>query len=42
MMGNGPVYTIKIGRVEMNTRDLVKNVMHGAYGLISNILGSGV
>ena len=38
MMGNGPVYTIKVGRTNMNNKDLVKNIMHGAYGLISQIL----
>lgn len=26
----------------MSTRDLVKNIMHGAYGLISHILGAGI
>ena len=37
MMGNGPVYTIKVGRTSMKSRDLVKNIMHGAYGLASHI-----
>lgn len=42
MLGNGPVYTIKIGKTTMSARDLVKNVMHGAYGLAANILDNDI
>mgnify|MGYP002078462846 CR=1 FL=1 len=38
MLGNGPVYTIKIGKTKMTSQQLVKNIMHGAYGLIANII----
>lgn len=41
MLGNGPVYTIKVGRTRQNVRELVKNTMHGAYGLIAYLLDSG-
>lgn len=37
MMGNGPVYTIKVGRTNMIVKDLVKNIIHGAYNLIAQI-----
>lgn len=40
MMGNGPVYTIKVGRTNMVGKDLVKNIMHGAYSLIAHITSS--
>ncbi len=40
MLGNGPVYGLKIGRLDMPVRELVKNVMHGAYSFIANILDS--
>lgn len=42
MLGNGPVYTIKIGKTKMTARELVKNIMHGSYSLISNILDNVV
>ena len=38
MLGNGPVYTAKIGRTSMDVKELVKNVMRGAYGLVAHIL----
>ena len=42
MLGNGPVYTIKIGKTTMTARELVKNIMHGAYGLAANILDNDI
>lgn len=39
-MGNGPVYTIKVGRTNMVTKDLVKNIINGAYNLIAQITSS--
>lgn len=38
MLGNGPVYSVKIGRTSMDVKELVKNVMRGAYSLIGNVL----
>ena len=38
MMGNGPVYSIKIGRISMDTAELVKNIMRGVYRIIPHIL----
>ena len=35
MMGNGPSYSLKVARKEMTNRDIVKNIMHGAYRLAS-------
>jgi hypothetical protein len=37
MLGNGPVYTLKIGRLNMPNPALVKNIMQGAYRFISQI-----
>lgn len=37
-MGNGPVYTVKIGRASMGVKDLVKNIIHGVYNTIPHIL----
>ena len=42
MLGNGPVYTLKVGRDMMETKDLVKNIIRGAYGLIAHILGDQI
>lgn len=42
MLGNGPVYSIKIGKTKMTARQLVKNIMHGSYSLIANLLDSTV
>lgn len=42
MLGNGPVYTIKIGKTRMTVQQLVKNIMHGAYGLIANIIDNKI
>lgn len=39
MMGNGPVYSLKIGRITMETSELVKNIMRGVYRVIPHILG---
>lgn len=38
IMGNGPVYTVKVGRISMQVKDLVKNIMHGVYNTIPHIL----
>ena len=38
MLGNGPAYTAKVGRTTMDVKQLVKNVIRGAYGLIAHIL----
>lgn len=38
MLGNGPVYTAKVGRTTMEVKNIVKNVIRGAYGLIAHIL----
>lgn len=37
-MGNGPVYTVKVGREKMDVKDLVKNIINGAYSTIPHIL----
>ena len=37
MLGNGPVYTLKLGRFDMNNNELVKNIMHGTYRFLSHI-----
>ena len=38
MLGNGPVYTLKIGRLDMDTSALVQNIMRGAYRFLPHIL----
>jgi hypothetical protein len=38
MMGNGPVYSLKIGRISQDTSALVKNIMRGVYRVIPHIL----
>lgn len=38
MMGNGPVYSLKIGRISMDKAELVKNIMRGVYRVIPHIL----
>lgn len=38
MMGNGPVYTLKVGRLDMTDADLVKNIMRGIYRFLPYIL----
>jgi len=38
MMGNGPVYTLKVGRLDMSNADLVKNIMRGVYRFLPYIL----
>ena len=37
MLGNGPVYTLKIARLDMANPAIVKNIMQGAYRFISHI-----
>lgn len=37
-MGNGPCYTVKVGRESMDLKDLVKNIINGAYNTIPHIL----
>ena len=37
MLGNGPVYTLKIARLDMDNSAIVKNIMQGAYRFISHI-----
>lgn len=34
--------TIKVGRMGMNARELVKNVIHGCYNCLSHILSSKI
>lgn len=38
MLGNGPVYTIKVGRTSQDVKEVVKNVIRGAYGLVAQVL----
>jgi len=38
IMGNGPVYTVKVARVNMDVKDVVKNVIHGVYNTIPHLL----
>jgi ribosome biogenesis protein UTP30 len=42
MMGNGPVYTVKIGRMSMPSSELVKNIIRAVYRMIPHIVGSEV
>lgn len=41
-MGNGPVYTIKVCKTKMAVREQVKNIMHGSYSLIANLLDTKI
>lgn len=38
MIGNGPVYTLKVGRFDMSNADLVKNIMRATYRFLPHIL----
>ena len=42
MMGNGPVYSVKVARIQMANRDIVKNIMHGAYRMLSHLKKEGI
>lgn len=42
MLGNGPVYSIKVAKSKMPVREQVKNIMHASYSLIAHILDSKV
>jgi hypothetical protein len=42
MLGNGPVYTIRVAKTKMGVRESVKNIMHAAYSLIANILENNI
>lgn len=42
IMGNGPVYTVKVARVNMDLKDIVKNIIHGAYNTIPHILKESI
>lgn len=42
IMGNGPVYTVKVGRISMGVKDLVKNIIHGIYNTIPHILKQSI
>lgn len=42
MLGNGPVYSLKVGKTTMTTRQSVKNIMHGAYWLVAYILDNNL
>jgi ribosomal protein L1 len=42
MLGNGPVYTIKVGRTRMKLSQLLKNIQAGVYQLITQILDGKV
>ncbi|EGR27405.1 hypothetical protein IMG5_195870 [Ichthyophthirius multifiliis] len=37
-MGNGPVYTIKVARTNMNIPDIVKNVIHSIYNAVPHLV----
>lgn len=41
MQGNGPNYTLKVGRVTMDAKDLVKNVNSAVYSLAAHLLEVG-
>lgn len=41
-MGNGPVYTLKVARIDMDIKDCVKNVIHGIYNTVPHILTDNV
>jgi len=38
MLGNGPVYTLKVGRIDMTTPELVKNIIQATYKFLPHIL----
>lgn len=38
IFGNGPVYTLKIARLNQKQDFIVENILEGFYSLISNIL----
>jgi ribosome biogenesis protein UTP30 len=40
MMGNGPVYSLKIGRISMDKAELVKNIMRSVFRTLPHILGT--
>lgn len=42
MMGNGPVYSIKVCKTKMLVREQVKNIMHGCYSLVANLLENNI
>lgn len=42
VMGNGPVYTVKIARQSMAVKDIVKNIIHGAYNTVPHILREAI
>ena len=42
MLGNGPVYTIRVAKTKMSVRESIKNIMHAAYSLIANILENNI
>lgn len=42
MLGNGPVYSLKVAKTTMTTRQSVKNIMHGAYWLVAYVLDNGL
>lgn len=42
MMGNGPVYSVKVARTQMKNKDIVKNIMHGAYKIVSHLREAGL
>jgi ribosomal protein L1 len=42
MLGNGPVYALKVGRTRMKVGQLVKNIQAGIYRLIANIIDGKV
>jgi ribosome biogenesis protein UTP30 len=41
-MGNGPVYTVKVARVNMGIKDAVKNIIHGVYNTVPYILKDAI
>lgn len=41
-MGNGPVYTVKVARVNMDIKDVVKNIIHGVYNTVPHILRESI
>lgn len=38
IMGNGPVYTLKVARVNMESKSILKNIFHAVYHSIPHLL----
>lgn len=42
IMGNGPVYTVKVARTTMSLKESVKNIIHGIYNTVPHILRESI